>query len=411
MTTPIPVTLADLTTPTTPTDALTQSLQIAQQLGLPTTAWQPLQMIPDVIATNATLAADETQLTSFVAQGAYASTAATMIDANGNSVTTWMDLRLSDQYNVVRIPASFAAGPVPYASTSTHAYAPNNPLHFQNIVTGATYTSTGTGSISVGIGSIPVQADAIGASSTSGAGVTLVMITPLSGVTIQPLTVSLVGSDAESNSAALTRSQNKLATLAPVQTGDQPGPVSGGAAGTYAYVAKTIPQDSAANPAPPYTVTSPITRVAEVTAGGLGIVTVYLANAQGAPSVADIAAVNAAIQALVTPGSVTVVVNAATPISVNVTATVYVKTSSGLTNGQITTNIDDALATYFAGVPIGGYTTTAPNILPTSDLINTMIDANSGTIDVVMTTPSTAVSVGQSGVPQSGTIAITVVFV
>lgn len=412
MTQPVPVTLADLTTAPTPEEALTQSLQICQQLGLPTTAWQAVQMIPDLLFTNATLAADAGAQVVLIAQGAYASTAALMVDTFGNSITTWMDLRLSDQYNLTRQPATYASGNVPYSSTTSYpsAWTPNNPLHFQNATTGATYSTTGSGSISVGTGNIPVQADLAGAGATSGEDVTLTMLTPLAGVTILPLASSIVGSNIESNAAALLRGQNKLATLAPILSG-QPQPVPGGATGAYAYLATSIPQASAASAVPPYAVTSPITRVQPIITSGTGQIVVYIANASGPPNALDVAAVDAALNALVTPDCVSVDAAAATGIAVNVIGQIWVKASAGLTTTQIQTNIEDALANYFSSVPIGGYNTSASNIVPLAEIQEVVFSANSGTVDLSITSPNANVQLIPSAVPESGTVSVVVVLV
>lgn len=410
----VPVTLADLTTPTTADHALTLSLSLCQQFGLPTQAWQPIQMIPTVIETNAVIAADASSSVALIAQGGYASLAALMVDANGAPITTWMQLRATDQYGITPGPATFASGPVPYTNTSatSYPYSPNNPLHAQNQVTGATYTSTGTGTISGSTsGTVNFQADVAGASGTSGTGVTLTLTTPLAGVTLTALAQSLVGSDAESNQNLLTRGRNKLSTLAPIQSTDQAGPVANGARGVYDYVARTIPQASSASAVPPYAVTSPITRTSKSDATGTGLLTVWIANAMGTPPAEDIAAVRAACNALVTGDGVLLTVAGAVPVSIGVQGTVYLRSSSGITSDGAKTNIADALATYISNVPIGGVTTSSPNIVPFSDILQTVFDANRGTSDVQLTTPSGNTALASDAVPQLGTVAITIVFV
>jgi hypothetical protein len=422
---PVPVTLASLTTPTTATEALSESLQICQQLGLPTTAWQAVQMIPDLIEVNAVLAADSSGLVAFIAQGGYASLAATMVDSNGNPVTSWMQLRATDQYGIIPGQATFASGPVPYtnASATAYTYSPNNPLRFGNPVTGATFATTGTGTLVTGgaTGVIQVQADVAGTAATTASGVTLTLLTPLIGVTIFPLgttaggtpTGSLVGAGAETNQQLLLRGQNKLATVAPIQFTDQPGPVVGVASGLFGYVATSIPAGASSNAAPPYTVSSPITRVSRAPVLGTGYATVYIANAAGAPSVEDVAVVQAAVNALVVIDGTNITVAAAVQVSVNVTATVYIRASAGVSLALAVTNISSALAEYFDQVPIGGYTTTAANIVPLADIEDVIFDANGSgaTVDLVVSAPTTNVALGASGVPVVGVTNISVVFV
>jgi hypothetical protein len=408
---PVPIPLSELVVPATADSVLTLSFSIAQGLGLPTTAWQSVQMIPDLINVNSVIAADYSGTVALIAQGGYPSLAAQMVDESGAPITTWMDLIASDFYNTTRNVAQYASGPVPFTNTGgSYPYGPSNPLHFQNVVTGATYTSSGNGTVAPGTGTVPVVSDAAGTAVTSGAGVVLVMTTPLAGVTITALTQSLVGSDAETNPNLLIRGQYKLATLCPVATTDQPSPVPGAARGAYEYVALTIPQAAVASAVPPYAVTAQITRCSTQLSTGSGLVEVFIANESGSPPAGDVIAVNAAIQDLAVPDAVTVQAAAATPVLINVTATVYVKTSSGVTSATIITNIDDALANYYASLPIGGVTTTAPNIVPLSEIVETIFQANVGTLDVVMTLPSTPPGLTTSGIPQSGTNTITVVF-
>lgn len=422
---PVPVTLASLTTPTSATVALTESLEICQQLNLPTSAWQAVQMIPDLIEVNAVLAADSSSLVALIAQGGYASLAANMVDANGNSITSWMQLRATDQYGITPGVAGAASGPVPYTNVSgtAYPYSPNDPLRFQNPVTLATFATTGTGSLVAGgaSGVVQVAADVAGTASTTATGITLTLLTPLIGVTILPQgtpagsipTGSLVGTAPETNQQLLIRGQNKLATLAPIQTGDQPGPVVGVASGIFGYVATTIPQGATSNPAPPYTVSSPITRVSRAPVLGTGFATVYIANANGAPSVSDVAVIQAAIDALVVIDGTNITVTAATQVAVNVIGTVYIRANAGISVATAVANITDALANYFDTVPIGGYTTTAANIVPIADIEDVMFDANGPgvTVDLVITTPSGNVVLGAAGVPILGTATISVQFV
>lgn len=422
---PVPVTLASLTTPSTPTEVLTLSLELCQQFGLPTTAWQSVQMVPALLNVNAVIAADSSSFVALFAQGGYASLAATMVDNFGNPITSWMQLRATDQYGIIPFPASAASGPVPYTnSTGTaYPYSPNNPLRFQNPFTLATYATTGTGALVTNgaSGVVNVVADVAGAASTTAISVTLTLLTPLVGVTILPQgttaggtpTASLVGSNAETNQALLLRGQNKLAVLAPIQSTDQPGPVVGGARGVYDYVAKAIPQGPTSNAAPPFTVTSPITRTTRSPTYGNGTVVVYIANDEGPPNAADIAVVQAAVNAYVIPGGFQVTIAGALQVSINVAGTAYIKSTAGVTSAQAIAAISNALANYLDSVPIGGYTTTSNNILPFAEIEDQVFDANGpdNTVDLTLTSPSGNTAIGPNGVPVLGTVIFNVVFV
>jgi hypothetical protein len=400
-------TLADLMTSSTPQEVLALELQIASGLGLPTTAWQPVQAIPTLFNINATIVADYSTTVAYLAQGGYASLAALMVDSNGNPVTTWMDLRGVDQYGLGRILASYASGPVPLQNTSgvAYPYSPNNPLHASNPVTGATYTSSGTGSVAASATTtVQFQADITGSASTTGAGVTLVLTTPLNGVSVLALTSSIVGTDSETNAAYLLRCQGKIANISP-----------NGPSQAYYYVATSIPQGTP-SASPPYAVSAIITRCTVFTNPGTGIVNVIVANSAGGPSAPDVAAVTAAIQNQVVPLSVACSVSGATNTSVSVAYTVFVPKSLALTPLQITTAIADALALLFAAIPIGGYnlgTPGATNVLPLSLVSEAIMGANPGTVDCLVSLNGTLADfvLGATAVPVETIVSTTVLYV
>lgn len=283
------VTLADLVVAASLSDALNLELNIAAALGVPTTAWGAVDPLRTIYTTNAQIVSDYSVYVNLIAQGGYASYAAVIvaqpgdpnIDTAGFS-TTWMDLRLLDQYNVTRIQANFAIGSVTIAnataSTFSSPYAPGT-LHFASPVgTGPTFTNSGTVSIaSSGNTTIAIVADAAfpGPAGNVAAGLTMVMVTPLVGVTVQALAANIVGTAQETNAAALLRGQNKLQAIAPT-----------GAAGAYQYVATSLPLlSSLANGTPtaaaPYAVAAAITRAQATLNVGAGVVNVYVANAAG----------------------------------------------------------------------------------------------------------------------------------
>jgi hypothetical protein len=408
------LTLNDLLSVASASEILAIELSIAQGLGLPTTAWQPLSMVRTLLATQAELGAQFAVDINLLAQGGYASLAAKMVDALGNPITSWMDLIAQNNYNEVRVPITFASGSVPVNNPTATAYPyAIGQLHFQNPTTGATYANTQAGTILSATSNqgIAVQADQAwgGAIGTSGAGVALTLITPLPGVTVSPLVNSLVGQDAETNPNLFTRLTQKLGTLSVLGKIANPAPPNpGGANQAYAFLAKSIPQGSVASPTYPFAVVTPITRVTVIAAGG-GVI-VYVANAAGQPPPSDTAAVSAALQLLATPQGVTATVYAASNAPLNLSYRVYVTASGNLSTAQITTNISSALAQYLATVPIGGHNTSAPNIVPRSDIIATILDANPGTLDVQITAPSGGdFTLLPQQVPVVGTLVPTVV--
>ena len=283
------VMLADLVVASSLADALTLEFNIATALGVPTTAWQPVDPLRTLYTTNAQIVADYSVTVNLIAQGAYAAYAALIVPAPGDPnvdsagfSTTWMDLRALDQYNITRIQANFAPGLVTVvnatASTFASPYAPGT-LHFASPVgTGPTFSNSGTVSIAPnGSTTIAIVADAAfpGTAGNVSTGITLVMVTPLVGVTVSPLAAGIVGTAQEPNSALLLRGQNKLGSLSP-----------NGAPQAYAYVATSLPllsslPNSAPSATTPYAVNAAITRAQAVINIGSGVVQVYVADAAG----------------------------------------------------------------------------------------------------------------------------------
>jgi hypothetical protein len=406
--------VSDLLAVTTPADALNLELSLCAALGLPTTAWQALSAEMAILSANAAIVSTYSLTINQIAQGGFPTSAAT-IPATGTLadgagfLTTWMDLCSVNYYNVLRVPATFANGPVVVSNTSATAYPfVVGQLHFQHPITGATYTNTAAGTVAASPASttILIQADGgfAGNAGTAAAGTTLILLTPLSGVAAQPLSTSLVGSNIETNAALLLRGQAKLGSLSP-----------NGAAQAYNFVATSVPTaatraaatfpfnvlvDSLGNP---ITVSAPITRVATLLNVVTGTVGVYVANAAGVPSGADVTEIAAALQALCVPLSVTVTVSAVGSVPLNLNFNVYVRQSSGLSATQVLANIDAAVQTFCQTTPIGGFTTSQPNIIPYDDLIDVIMNANPGTIDLQLLNPSGNLPVGTTSVPVSGT--------
>lgn len=328
------VSLNDLVTPISPTEATATILSVAQALGLQTTAWQPLGMARTILATQGQISSDYSKIVNFIAQGGYVSYAALMVDTTGNPITTWMTLVAKNMFNVDRIDATFAMGPVPIinASGTTYTFAAGQ-FHLSNSITGKSFSNTTAISITPGTTNSVMKADEAGSASSQAAGTVLALVTPLVGVSVGALVTDMVGNDEESNQALLLRCQAKLGALSP-----------NGPSQAYYFVATTTVTPSG----------NFINRVSVTSNTSTGVVTVYLANAAGVPSGPDIAAIDAAIQAQVVPDGVTAIVAAATQVLIVVTANVWVPTATGLAAPQIQTACGNALTTYFSNLPIGG---------------------------------------------------------
>lgn len=405
MATPIPVTLNDLITVATYNDVLNNELNIATALGFPTTAWQPLQVDRSTLAIMAQLGANFSTTVNFLAQGAYASFAAQMVDSAGNEVTTWMDLRGVDQYNVTRLPATFASCPstgFSITNASTQSYGPFAPgqLHFQqsSALGKPTYTNSATVTISASTATpVALVADVSGLASSAGPGTITTMLTALVGCTCTN-TATLTGQDAENNAHYLQRCQAKLGSLSP-----------NGPAQAYLFVAESILDTT--QPFYNAALTAAITRVTTLKAPAL--VDVYIANAGGTTPAGDLTIVNAAIQAWVVPSGTTAIVAWATPTSVPITYTAYIPASAGVSAATLETAVSNALGLYFETIPIGGLTDASSGILPLSGIIGTIWGAIAKLTPVIggvtVSVPSGDTALGPTSVATLGTITASVV--
>jgi len=409
--------LADLIVAATVDEVLAAELTTAASVGMPTSAWQPLTPERTILYTNATVVANYSQSVALLAQGGYASLAATMVDSNGNPITEWMDLIGVNNYAVTRLPATFASldgttSPPQFTVSNNNAAGPNfgpfgtGQVIFVNSTTGATFVNSAPIS-AIGPGTsagVSIVAQVAGSGSTSGLHAIDALATPVTNIACDNI-VAAVGSDAESNANYLTRCQAKLGSLSPK-----------GASKAYAFVATSIFDTTQ----PWYDLyglpTEPITRVQVYTAPG--VVYVYIANAAGAPISGDVSIVNDYIQNLVVPDGQTAIVQAASQISINFTYNVFVPTASGFTSGQVESAISTALTNYLQTVPIGGLTDASPGVVPWSALVATIMEAQPGTVSpgskfvaVTLSSPAADVPVGFNEVAVPGTITPTVTFV
>lgn len=389
-----------LITPITEDEAMTLELQVATSLGLVTTAWQPVSPERTILQTMAVIIADFSVDVNLTARMGFASLAAQLASPIP------MDLVSKEVYNVDRIPASYAscdstgfsmtnAGGVTYGPFTPGQLIVSNPVTGKQYVNSATVTITASATTPVALIS-----QAAGAAYTSGPGTITNLVKPLTDVTCTN-TASLVGADAESNSALLVRDQAKLGALSP-----------NGPSQAYYFVATSILD--AAQPFYNAALTEPITRVLVVSTPAR--TATYLANAAGPPSAPDVVIINAAIQAWAVPLGITATVAAAGSTTQAVTSTVYVPAAAGLVTPAVQNAVAAALAAYFEALPIGGITDATTNVIPVGGLrgviyqaIAALSPSYSAKMSVTLATPSVDVAVATTNVPVLGAVTTTVV--
>lgn len=152
----MPTTVTDLFTPLTSAQWLQVMLANAVTLNLPTTAWQEGTPELTILMIAADALANEDRISSLVAQGGFLDTAGngsvTYLATNGSTVTSpvtpeggpgWLDLLSYSQYDLTRIPASYAGGYLAFANTTavaSAAYAVGT-YHAVNPATQAAYSN------------------------------------------------------------------------------------------------------------------------------------------------------------------------------------------------------------------------------------------------------------------------------
>lgn len=146
-------------------------LQIASTVQLPTTAWQSGGPERTILAIEAVTFSQSDAQVSLIAQGAFLQSAAggsvTYVTINGTTVTIpvtpdpsipsqnstgqlgWLDLLTQNIYNVTRLSATAATGPLAIANIGNSTIGPYTPgtYHVGNAATGATYSNPASLSI------------------------------------------------------------------------------------------------------------------------------------------------------------------------------------------------------------------------------------------------------------------------
>jgi phage-related baseplate assembly protein len=321
----------DLTTPLTPEQVKTKIYEVMAALGVTTTNWKPGAVMRTFVAGVSIFIASYTKLTANIARGGYLEL------ASGD----WLKLVAKYVYNVDFEPAAYAAGEITLVNSGGGVY-PFDPddLVFNNPLTGKSYRNSGSGSLgALATLTIPIVAVEAGSASTSSAGAITEMETTLLGVACSNA-LALVGLDEESDPSLRTRCLEKLGSLSPNGPWD-----------AYSYAAKAARRSDGSLPG--------VTRV-RTTKDGYGNLYVYAATATGGITgtignlATDLGAIDDAIQRKAAPLCVTAWTASAVPVTVPVTANVWVYNTTGLPDAQLIALISTRLATFMSTQPVGG---------------------------------------------------------
>ena len=366
-------TYAALQTATTADAYLTQILATLAANGFPATAWQSGNAGRTLARADAEALADLRAVIADVVNGGFLDT------ATGD----WLTLLAAGLFDLDRIAATYAIGEV--TLTCSASAGPYNITAGSLVVSDGTrrWRSTNTSTLTLASGgtlTVEAKAESPGtAYNVSGAQVTVIVSPALAGVTVAAvsswLTTTAVGD--ETDAALRARCRLRWSTL-------------GRGANLDAYEYNALNANA-----------SGVTRAQCVPGGGDGTLVVYIAQSAATATGPQVATVQAHIDS-VAPVTDAPTVTAATAVTVNITATIYViAASDSAANRTLAT---DALSAYINGLDLGDATVDVVKL-------GAAIYAAAGIrdVDVVIPAADVGISAGQVAVPGTYTLTWTTV--
>lgn len=385
-------TLQQLTTPLTPDEVKAAIYSGLASSGVVTTTWKPGAVTRTLIAVFAVVIAACSQLVAAIARGGFLELAE----------ADWLDLVGVHVFGVAREEGSFATGEVTLTNTAGGAFIDVQPGELiVKTAAGKTYRNTEVFTLlaAPGTATVAVQADELGTGSNAGAGDIDGFVTAFVGVEVTNA-ATVLGTDRESDSAYRVRCRESTGILSP-----------NGPRDAYSFLAKSATRAADGS-------SIGITRVRTI-ADGEGGVDVYVADADGVvtgdeddPNT-DLGAVAAAIWTQAEPLAVTARMHGATPLIVPVTASAWIRDTTGLTDEQIEELAEARARAFFGDQPIGGEV-----ISPATGkvyaaaiqavLADTLIDDVAPVIKLELAAPAADVDVADTEAPVLGDFALTV---
>lgn len=317
-------TLDELLTPLTKEEFLATELDIAEALELPVEAWQPGSVVRTILELLAQMLENQDAIRELAVGSGF------LLFASGS----WLSALAESVYGVTRVSATFATGTLTLTNTTASPIVISaGTVHVAKDDGSAAYTNTTGGTLPASSTlDIEIACDVAGSIGSANAGEITTLVSTIAGVTVSNA-AALVGADEESDAALKVRCLAKLGALSP-----------NGSPRAYEYVALSAVDANGINLG--------ITRVKTTANSTLGTVTVYLADADGAPPGGTVTAVDDEIQTKAVPLGVTASVIAATEHPFAFELTVYAA-SPVPTAAQV----NAAITAYFATIPIGGTST------------------------------------------------------
>jgi len=284
----------------------------------------------------------------------------------------WLKLLVRNLFGVEAIEATYASAPDSLLLTNTggglFVWEPGDII-VAHTSTKATYKTTTGGTLNPGVGQqllLSLIAEEPGSGSNAAVGAITSMVTTFLGVTCTNV-VGLVGLDEEKDPALRARARDSVALLA-----------LGGIKRAYEFIARSATDGSG--------VSLGVTRVRVMPAAGDGTLVVYVATASGSMSGPNVAFVQTAFDATVSPYGLDATAVSASNLSVTAPCTIYLPASLGITELEARTNVLAAMQAYVTGLPIGGVVITpATGKIYWRALLAVAAGANPGTLKAQLT--------------------------
>lgn len=355
-----------------------QSLQVAQAIGLPATAWEPISIGREVIYINAQIASNFSIVTQ---EGAVAGGFLTY--AKGQ----WLTLCAYETFDASRIESTSATGKIGLNnSTGVPFTFAAGGVRILNETSRKTYTAQAGGTVPAGgtLTTVDFIADEPGSASNLTSTDVLSLVATVPGV--EPFFVTdLIGQNEEGDEELRVRAREANAKASP-----------NGPADAYQYYAKTTIRSDGTNVG--------VTRTNLVE--GNGTVTLYLADADGALSSPDRQTVFDYVNANVVPTGFTLLIPSPTCVELSVPITISLTPNPEASAPQSETeeNIRLAIVAYFATIPIGGDKAQSFQGIYRDTLVQLIRNAGgSDVLSVSITAPAANVALASNEIPVIGT--------
>jgi len=321
------MTITQLTTTPTIDDIFAQLIAWMVNAGIPADKWRRGGVGRTIIYSIASAYVVLATLVSFIAQSGFLNT------ATGDFLT----LLAFYVYGVQRVTATFATGVVQVSNSSGSIYdlAPGE-LVVQDEDTLKSYRNTSTIHIGAGASNVDVDIEALeqGTASNAAPGKITIVSVALDGLTVTNA-LAVLGVDAWSDSTLQAACLAKLGALS-----------MNGPRGAYQYaiMTATLPDGTPVN----------VDRFSISPSSSTGVVTIYLASPSGPVTTADLTAVQANIEAIARPDTVTANTNNTTLATFSKTLTVWCRALKGVDAPTIQAKVEAALEAYQSVYDIGG---------------------------------------------------------